>query len=85
MKSGVALMLYAIEALKTWHGSLPKPVTVFLVSDEEVERVVSFLKTHGEPDYLDEITEDDNAPFDPLDDEESSESGDVPPWRRCTG
>jgi DNA segregation ATPase FtsK/SpoIIIE, S-DNA-T family len=33
------------------------------VSDEEVERVVSFLKTRGEPDYIDEITEDDDAPF----------------------
>jgi glutamate carboxypeptidase len=29
-------MLFAIEALKTWHGELPRPVTVFLVSDEEV-------------------------------------------------
>ncbi len=36
------------------------------VSDEEVERVVSFLKARGEPDYIDEITEDDDAPFDPL-------------------
>jgi glutamate carboxypeptidase len=36
MKSGLALMLYAVEALKTWHGKLPRPVTVFLVSDEEV-------------------------------------------------
>ncbi len=36
MKSGVALMLYAIEALREWHGGLPRPVTVFLVSDEEV-------------------------------------------------
>lgn len=36
MKSGIALMLYAIEALKSWHGALPRPVTVFLVSDEEV-------------------------------------------------
>ncbi|HET9306465.1 MAG TPA: M20 family metallopeptidase [Candidatus Sulfotelmatobacter sp.] len=36
MKSGVALMLYAVEALKSWHGGLPRPVTVFLVSDEEV-------------------------------------------------
>jgi glutamate carboxypeptidase len=25
-----------VEALKAWHGSLPRPVTVFLVSDEEV-------------------------------------------------
>jgi DNA segregation ATPase FtsK/SpoIIIE, S-DNA-T family len=31
------------------------------VSDEEVERVVSFLKRHGEPQYLDEITEDDSG------------------------
>ena len=36
MKSGVALMLYAIDALQTWHSGLPRPVTVFLVSDEEV-------------------------------------------------
>jgi len=36
MKSGIALMLSAIEALRTWHGALPRPVTVFLVSDEEV-------------------------------------------------
>jgi glutamate carboxypeptidase len=36
MKSGIALMLYAVEALKTWHAGLPRPVTVFLVSDEEV-------------------------------------------------
>jgi len=36
MKSGVALMLYAIEALQNWHSGLPRPVTVFLVSDEEV-------------------------------------------------
>jgi glutamate carboxypeptidase len=36
MKSGIALMLYAIEALQTWHSGLPRPVNVFLVSDEEV-------------------------------------------------
>lgn len=36
MKSGIAMMLFAIEALKMWHGELPRPVTVFLVSDEEV-------------------------------------------------
>jgi glutamate carboxypeptidase len=36
MKSGLALMLHAIEALQAWHGALPRPVTVFLVSDEEV-------------------------------------------------
>ena len=39
MKSGVALMLHALAALQDWHredGGLPRPVTVFLVSDEEV-------------------------------------------------
>jgi glutamate carboxypeptidase len=36
MKAGIALMLFAIEALQAWHGRLPRPVTVFLVSDEEV-------------------------------------------------
>src|ERR1700730_17580186 len=36
MKSGIALMLYAVEALQTWHDGLPRPVTVFLVSDEGV-------------------------------------------------
>jgi glutamate carboxypeptidase len=36
MKSGIALMWHAIDALQGWHGALPRPVTVFLVSDEEV-------------------------------------------------
>jgi glutamate carboxypeptidase len=37
MKGGIAIMLHAIEALRAWHGDqLPRPVTVLLVSDEEV-------------------------------------------------
>ncbi|MGB6678506.1 MAG: M20 family metallopeptidase [Terriglobales bacterium] len=37
MKSGIAFMLHAIEALRAWHEDvLPRPVTVLLVSDEEV-------------------------------------------------
>jgi glutamate carboxypeptidase len=36
MKSGIALMLYAIGALQSWHGTLPRPVKVLLVTDEEV-------------------------------------------------
>jgi glutamate carboxypeptidase len=36
MKSGISLMLHAIEALQTWLGRLPRPVTVLLVSDEEI-------------------------------------------------
>jgi S-DNA-T family DNA segregation ATPase FtsK/SpoIIIE len=31
------------------------------VSDEEVERVVSALKARGEPDYIDEVTEDETG------------------------
>jgi S-DNA-T family DNA segregation ATPase FtsK/SpoIIIE len=46
------------------------------VSDEEVERVVSFLKTRAVPEYIDEITEDGDAPLDPLAGDEDSESGD---------
>jgi len=36
MKSGIVLMLHALGGLQQWHGGLPRPVTVFLVSDEEV-------------------------------------------------
>jgi len=37
MKSGIALVLHALEGLRAWHSdSLPRPVTVLLVSDEEV-------------------------------------------------
>jgi glutamate carboxypeptidase len=41
MKSGIALMLHALGGLQEWHskeqtGGLPRPVTVLLVSDEEV-------------------------------------------------
>jgi glutamate carboxypeptidase len=37
MKGGIALMLHVIEALLEWSdGKLPRPVTVFLVSDEEI-------------------------------------------------
>jgi S-DNA-T family DNA segregation ATPase FtsK/SpoIIIE len=31
------------------------------VSDQEVENVVTFLKTQGAPDYIDAVTEDDDA------------------------
>src|SRR5690606_37744176 len=34
------------------------------VSDEEVEQVVSFLKSQGEPDYKQEVTEEDQGDFD---------------------
>ena len=36
MKSGIALMLFAFAGLQGWHNGLPRPVSVLLVSDEEV-------------------------------------------------
>jgi len=36
MKSGIAVMLYAIQGLRTWHGGVPRALEVLLVSDEEV-------------------------------------------------
>jgi S-DNA-T family DNA segregation ATPase FtsK/SpoIIIE len=35
-----------------------------LVSDEEVEAVVAFLKSQGEPTYLEDVTEDEEAALD---------------------
>jgi S-DNA-T family DNA segregation ATPase FtsK/SpoIIIE len=49
------------------------------VSDEEVERVVSFLKVRAAPDYIDEITEDDKGGGSGggfLDDDDDISSGD---------
>lgn len=36
MKAGIALMMTAVDALRSSHGELPRAVTVLLVSDEEV-------------------------------------------------
>jgi glutamate carboxypeptidase len=36
MKCGIVMMLWAIAALREMHGKLPRPVTVVLVTDEEV-------------------------------------------------
>jgi glutamate carboxypeptidase len=47
MKAGIVLMMQAIAGLKAWHGHLPRPVTVFLVSDEEVGSNSSRSITEG--------------------------------------
>ena len=36
MKSGIAFMLHAIEALQALHGRIPRSIRVWLVTDEEV-------------------------------------------------
>lgn len=42
MKAGAALALHVIEAFLKWHdGKVPRPITVLLVSDEEVGSVSS--------------------------------------------
>jgi S-DNA-T family DNA segregation ATPase FtsK/SpoIIIE len=47
------------------------------VSDEEVERVVSYLKSRAEPAYIDEITEDDEGALDPFAADDEGGSGDA--------
>src|SRR5271170_3215488 len=47
------------------------------VSDEEVERVVSYLKSRAEPDYIDEITEDDEGALDPFAGDDEGGAGDA--------
>jgi glutamate carboxypeptidase len=48
MKSGIALMLHAIEALRAWHeDKLPRPISLLLVSDEEVGSETSRLITEN--------------------------------------
>ncbi len=47
MKSGIGLMLHAIEGLQQWLGGRPRPVTVFLVSDEEIGSHSSRQITEG--------------------------------------
>ena len=45
-------------------------------SDEAVERVVSFLRTQAEPDYIEEVTEGDHeSPFIPSGDDSSGSGG----------
>ena len=45
------------------------------MSDEEVERVVSFLKSQGMPDYIDDITEDDGGAVETFGGDEDAGSG----------
>jgi glutamate carboxypeptidase len=48
MKSGIAFVLHAIEALRAWHeDKLPRPLTILLVSDEEVGSETSRLITEN--------------------------------------
>ncbi len=41
MKAGIAQMIFAVDALRRVKGTLPRPVTIFLSSDEEVKSASS--------------------------------------------
>ena len=41
MKTGIAQMIFAVDALRQIRGALPRPVTILLVSDEEVKSATS--------------------------------------------
>ncbi len=46
------------------------------VSDQEVEKIVRFLKDQGQPNYIEEITEDENEAGNTDDDSETDNGGD---------
>lgn len=46
------------------------------VSDQEVEKIVRFLKDQGEPDYIQEITEEENEASNQADGTENDDNGD---------
>ncbi len=41
MKAGIAQMVFAVDALRNLRGAVPRPVTILLVSDEEVKSASS--------------------------------------------
>jgi glutamate carboxypeptidase len=41
MKTGIAQMIFAVDALRELRGALPRPITILLVSDEEVKSASS--------------------------------------------
>jgi len=55
--------------------SKPKRLQGAYVSDQEIERIVEFLKKHGEPDYNYQITEDSRAGGVVLDSESGGKGG----------
>ena len=43
------------------------------MSDEEVERIVKFLKLQKEPDYIESVTEDEDQTFESSEDQKAME------------
>ena len=63
---GAEQLLGQGDMLYMAHGGRISRVHGPLVTDQEVEDVVSFLKRQGQPSYIDAVTEDDEPDFDAL-------------------
>jgi S-DNA-T family DNA segregation ATPase FtsK/SpoIIIE len=63
-EQGAEQLLGQGDMLYMTHGGRISRVHGPLVTDEEVEEVVAFLKEQGQPSYIDGVTEEDEAEFD---------------------
>ncbi len=63
---GAEQLLGQGDMLYMMHGGRISRVHGPLVTDGEVEEIVAFLKDQGQPSYIEGVTEDDEAEFDPL-------------------
>ena len=65
-EQGAEQLLGHGDMLYVAHGGRISRVHGPLVTDQEVEEVVAFLKRQGLPSYIDAVTEEDEPGFDPL-------------------
>ncbi len=65
-EQGAEQLLGHGDMLYMAHGGRLARVHGPLVTDQEVEDVVAFLKRQGQPSYIDAVTEEDEPGFDPL-------------------
>ena len=63
-ETGAEQLLGQGDMLYMAHGGRIMRVHGPLVTDQEVEEVVAYLKTQGQPSYIDAVTEDDEPVFD---------------------
>jgi S-DNA-T family DNA segregation ATPase FtsK/SpoIIIE len=75
-EQGAEQLLGQGDMLYLAHGGRINRVHGPLVTDQEVEEVVKFLKRQGRPDYVEAVTEDEDSPFDEMDAAMGGGSGD---------
>jgi S-DNA-T family DNA segregation ATPase FtsK/SpoIIIE len=66
-EQGAQQLLGQGDMLYLAHGGRINRVHGPLVTDQEVEEVVKFLKRQGRPSYVEAVTEDEDSPFDEID------------------